>query len=110
MGPPASPLPHILIPEILPRRMPGPPCSSCALCHWLRWMMSWYCWATSGGTGRCACLKARIWGGAEGVVRALPGPADPQSCPTEPCRMGTHLPLQTLLVEGQHAETMQGPG
>lgn len=70
MGPPASPLPHILIPEILPRRMPGPPCSSCALCHWLRCMMSWYCWATSGGTGRRACLKARIWGGV-GVQREL---------------------------------------
>lgn len=60
--PALPPPPHAPIPETLPLRMPGPPCSSCALCHWLRCMMSWYCWATSGGTGRRACLRARIWG------------------------------------------------
>lgn len=56
---PDPPSPAPLLP--LPLRMPAPPCSSCALCHWLRCTMSWYCWATSGGTGRRACLRARIW-------------------------------------------------
>lgn len=75
--------PHAPLPETLPLRMPGPPCSSCALCHWLRCTMSWYCWATSGGTGRRACLRARIWGGAkQGIVMAPPqGPTEPPILP-----------------------------
>lgn len=53
-------LPSVPVLKFLPRRMVGPPCSSCALCHWLRCTMSWYCWATSWGTGRRACLRATI--------------------------------------------------
>lgn len=63
----------------LPLRMPAPPCSSCALCHWLRCTMSWYCWATSAGTGRRACLRARIWG-AESRVNSSWGPETPRPC------------------------------
>lgn len=37
------------------------------------------------------------------------GLRNPQSCPAESTKAGTHLPLQTLLIKGQHAEAMQRP-
>lgn len=86
MGPVASTPPPTPTPELLPRRMPRPPCSSCARCHWLRCMMSWYCCATSGGTGRRACLRARIWGWGRGCRGSCEQPADAPVCPTEPRR------------------------
>lgn len=51
----------------------------------------------------------REWG-TKGTERALLEPADPTILPHQAQWVGTHLPLQTLLVEGQHTETMQGPG
>lgn len=46
-----------------------------------------------------------------GTVAAPPGAyRTPQSGPGKPVWAGTHLSLQPLLIEGQHAEAVQGPG